>query len=519
MPKNTTDLKAIWLEILAKVQESLSKVACEKWLLPVRPIRLDERTLELAAPNDFSKDWIKDRYIPILEDAVADVLGEPRSVELISLDLPSPSDEDQPLEAHTSRKVKKAVKASRGQRRTSGAKKAADIEQPTLLDGEGEIISDDASSFQTKDDWQEEAAAGETSGRSAHKYPAPIAPGDASTLNPKYTFDTFVTGKSNQLAHAASLSVAENPGHGYNPLFLYGGVGLGKTHLMHAIGHRILKNHPEMRVLYVSSEKFTNELINSIRDGHPEKFRDKYRTIDVLMVDDIQFISGKTSTQEEFFHTFNALHDDNKQIILSSDRPPKEVEKLEERLRSRFEWGLITDIQAPDLETRIAILRKKAMVDHIEVPNDVMFAIANRIDTNIRELEGALTRVVAYASLTNQPVTTAVVTEALKDLFPTSGSQEVTPEIIQEIVASYFKLQVEDLHAKKRSRSIAFPRQIAMYLCRELTESSLPAIGQFFGGRDHTTVLHAYDKIKKEKETDEKLSQILSELIDRIQKM
>lgn len=359
MPKNTTDLKAIWLEILAKVQESLSKVACEKWLLPVRPIRLDERTLELAAPNDFSKDWIKDRYIPILEDAVADVLGEPRSVELISLDLPSPSDEDQPLEAHTSRKVKKAVKASRGQRRTSGARKAADIEQPTLLGGEGEIISDDTASFQTKDDWQEEAAAGETSGRSAHKYPAPIAPGDASTLNPKYTFDTFVTGKSNQLAHAASLSVAENPGHGYNPLFLYGGVGLGKTHLMHAIGHRILKNHPEMRVLYVSSEKFTNELINSIRDGHPEKFRDKYRTIDVLMVDDIQFISGKTSTQEEFFHTFNALHDDNKQIILSSDRPPKEVEKLEERLRSRFEWGLITDIQAPDLETRIAILRKK----------------------------------------------------------------------------------------------------------------------------------------------------------------
>ena len=288
---------------------------------------------------------------------------------------------------------------------------------------------------------------------------------------------------------------------------------------MHAIGHRILASHPEMRVLYVSSEKFTNELINSIRDGHPERFRDKYRTIDVLMVDDIQFISGKTSTQEEFFHTFNALHDAGKQIILSSDRPPKEVEKLEERLRSRFEWGLITDIQAPDLETRIAILRKKAMVDQIDVPNDVMFSIANRIDTNIRELEGALTRVVAYASLTKQPVTTELVAEALKDLFPAGGEREVTLEIIQEIVASYFQIPVDDLHSKKRSRSIAFPRQIAMYLCRELTESSLPSIGQFFGGRDHTTVLHAYDKIKTEKETDDKLAKILTELVARIQKM
>ena len=520
MPTKETDLKAIWLEILTKVQESLSKVACEKWLLPVRPIRLDERTLELAAPNDFSKDWIKDRYIPILEDAVADVLGTPRSVELISLDLPAPSDEDQPEETRTPRKVQKAAKAARSQRSSHRAAKGESIEQTTLLGDEGADAAPDATALSLpKDEWQEEAAAGEANGRGSHKYPSPIAPGDASTLNPKYTFDTFVTGKSNQLAHAASISVAENPGHGYNPLFLYGGVGLGKTHLMHAIGHRILKNHPEMRVLYVSSEKFTNELINSIRDGHPEKFRDKYRTIDVLMVDDIQFLSGKTSTQEEFFHTFNALHDDNKQIILSSDRPPKEVEKLEERLRSRFEWGLITDIQAPDLETRIAILRKKAMVDNIEVPNDVMFAIANRIDTNIRELEGALTRVCAYASLTKQPVTTNVVSEALKDLFPTSSSKEITLEIIQEIVAAYFKLQVEDLHAKKRSRSIAFPRQIAMYLCRELTESSLPAIGQFFGGRDHTTVLHAYDKIKKEKETDEKLNQTINELIARIQKM
>ncbi len=473
MPNPPEELQVTWLRILEKVQESLSKSACEKWLAPVRPLRLDGGELELAAPNDFTKDWILNRYVPILEDAVSDVLGE---------DAPE-------AERAVSRKVQKAERAAKGSRRSTAGVSADAVHedapvQTTLLDGDDEEA---ASVLPAPSSGQGKG----TRGKGAADLPSPIAPGDASTLNPR----------------------------GYNPLFLYGGVGLGKTHLMHAIGHRILGTHPEMRVLYVSSEKFTNELINSIRDGHPERFRDKYRTIDVLMVDDIQFISGKTSTQEEFFHTFNALHDAGKQIILSSDRPPKEVEKLEERLRSRFEWGLITDIQAPDLETRIAILRKKAMVDQIDVPNDVMFSIANRIDTNIRELEGALTRVVAYASLTKQPVTTELVAEALKDLFPAGGEREVTLEIIQEIVASYFQIPVDDLHSKKRSRSIAFPRQIAMYLCRELTESSLPSIGQFFGGRDHTTVLHAYDKIKTEKETDDKLAKILTELVARIQKM
>ena len=518
MPNPPEELQVTWLHILEKVQESLSKSACEKWLAPVRPLRLDGGELELAAPNDFTKDWILNRYVPILEDAVSDVLGSPRKITLISLDLPQATDEDAPeAERAVSRKVQKAERAAKGSRRSTAGVSADAVHedapvQTTLLSADDE---EEASALSASSSGQGKG----TRGKGAADLPSPIAPGDASTLNPKYTFETFVTGKSNQLAHAASVSVAENPGRGYNPLFLYGGVGLGKTHLMHAIGHRILASHPEMRVLYVSSEKFTNELINSIRDGHPERFRDKYRTIDVLMVDDIQFISGKTSTQEEFFHTFNALHDAGKQIILSSDRPPKEVEKLEERLRSRFEWGLITDIQAPDLETRIAILRKKAMVDQIDVPNDVMFSIANRIDTNIRELEGALTRVVAYASLTKQPVTTELVAEALKDLFPAGGEREVTLEIIQEIVASYFQIPVDDLHSKKRSRSIAFPRQIAMYLCRELTESSLPSIGQFFGGRDHTTVLHAYDKIKTEKETDDKLAKILTELVARIQKM
>jgi len=502
------DLMTTWLRILEQVGESLSASACEKWLAPVKPVRLEDDTLELAAPNDFVRDWIQGKYVPILEDAAKSVLGRPYKVALISLDLPTLTQDDVPAGEVRQPQQKSAREA---QRNADAVHEDGPV-QTSLLDANGEIIGTNDVPVRAQ-----KAAASHKAG--AADLPSPIAPGDASTLNPKYTFETFVTGKSNQLAHAASVAVAENPGRGYNPLFLYGGVGLGKTHLMHAIGHRILASHPEMRVLYVSSEKFTNELINSIRDGYPERFRDKYRTIDVLMVDDIQFISGKTSTQEEFFHTFNTLHDAGKQIILSSDRPPKEVEKLEDRLRSRFEWGLITDIQAPDLETRIAILRKKAMVDHLDVPNDVMFSIANRIDTNIRELEGALTRVVAYASLMRQPITTELAAQALKDLFPGTGQKEVTLEVIQEIVANYFQIPVSELHSKKRSRSIAFPRQVAMYLCRELTESSLPAIGQFFGGRDHTTVLHAYDKIQKEKATDEKLGKTIADLMERIQKM
>ena len=499
------ELDALWQEILAKVQESLTQDVCQRWLAPLRPVSLDQTTLTLATESETARQIIEKKYIPFLEDALFAVRGEEKNVVLETEaheEKPAAKKESRP----SPRKIQKAERAAHKTRSRVGLVREDGPVQQSLLDAEN--LVDDAP--------EEEKPAPRKTRSSAHALPSPIAPGDASTLNPKYTFDTFVTGKSNQLAHAASLSVAENPGHSYNPLFLYGGVGLGKTHLMHAIGHRILANHPEMRVLYVSSEKFTNDLINSIQDNHQEAFRDKYRTIDVLMVDDVQFVAGKSSTQEEFFHTFNALHDDNKQIILSSDRPPKELEKLEERLRSRFEWGLITDIQPPDLETRIAILRKKATVDHLDVPNDVMFTIANRIDTNIRELEGALTRVVAYASLMKQPITSAIAEEALKDLFPTK-TKEVTLEIIQEVVASYFGIQVDDLHAKKRNRSIAYPRQVAMYLCRELTDSSLPAIGQFFGGRDHTTVLHAYEKIKKEKETDEKLHSTLGELMERLQ--
>ena len=335
-------------------------------------------------------------------------------------------------------------------------------------------------------------------------------------LNPKYTFDTFVIGNSNRFAHAACVAVAESPARTYNPLFLYGGVGLGKTHLMHAIGHHIMSQKKDAKVVYVSSEKFTNELINSIKDDRNEEFRNKYRNVDILLIDDIQFIAGKESTQEEFFHTFNSLYEANKQIIISSDRPPKEIPTLEDRLRSRFEMGLITDIQAPDFETRVAILRKKAQMESIKVPSEVMTYIAKHIKSNIRELEGALTRVVAYSSLTNRLISLDLAAEALKDIITTSKTEEITVLRIKEKVASTFNIKMEDFNCKKRTRSIAYPRQIAMYITRELTDLSLPKIGEEFGGRDHTTVIHAHDKISKDIQNNEeikiKIDKIVSDL-------
>lgn len=337
-----------------------------------------------------------------------------------------------------------------------------------------------------------------------------------SQLNPKYVFETFVIGNSNRFAHAASLAVAEAPAKAYNPLFLYGGVGLGKTHLMHAIGHYILNQNPKANVIYVSSEKFTNELINSIRDDRNVEFRNKYRNVDVLLVDDIQFIAGKERTEEEFFHTFNELHASNKQIIVSSDRPLKELSTLEDRLRSRLGMALTADIQPPDLETRIAILRKKAKSENIEVPNDVTHYIATKIQSNIRELEGALIRVVAYSSLTNKEITLDLASEALKDIISNIKPKEITVKLIKEITSKHFNIKVEDFNSKRRTRSIAYPRQIAMYLCRELTDLSLPKIGEEFGGRDHTTVIHAYDKISSDIDKDLELKQKINSIIEDI---
>ena len=344
----------------------------------------------------------------------------------------------------------------------------------------------------------------------------PIGETKKTMLNPKYTFDSFVIGSGNRFAHAASLAVAEAPAKAYNPLFIYGGVGLGKTHLMHAIGHYVREHDKNAKVVYITSEKFTNEFINAIMDNKTIAFRNKYRSVDVLLIDDIQFIAGKESTQEEFFHTFNALHEENKQIIISSDRPPKEIPTLEDRLRSRFEWGLITDITPPDLETRIAILNKKAKAEGLDIPNEVMLYIANQIDTNIRELEGALIRVVAYSSLVNQDIDAALAADALKDIIPSNKPKEITIQMIQEFVGEKYNVKVEEILAKKRTKAIVLPRQIAMYLSRELTDSSLPNIGKEFGGRDHTTVLHAHDKISKLIEKDTLLNKEIEELIEQI---
>lgn len=336
-----------------------------------------------------------------------------------------------------------------------------------------------------------------------------ISPG---MLNPKYTFDTFVIGSGNRFAHAASLAVAEAPAKAYNPFFIYGGVGLGKTHLMHAIGHYVLEHNPNAKVVYLSSEKFTNEFINSIRDNKTIEFRNKYRNVDVLLIDDIQFLAGKESTQEEFFHTFNTLHEESKQIVISSDRPPKEIPTLEDRLRSRFEWGLITDIAPPDLETRIAILRKKAKADGLDIPNEVMLYIANQIDSNIRELEGALIRVVAYSSLVNQEISPELAATALKDIMPNSKQRTITILDIQNAVGEHYKIHLDDFKAKKRTQSIAFPRQVAMYLSRELTTFSLPKIGEEFGGRDHTTVIHAHEKISKMLKENENVKEAVKQI-------
>ena len=336
------------------------------------------------------------------------------------------------------------------------------------------------------------------------------------SLNLRYTFNTFVIGNSNRLAHAASVAVSESPAKAYNPLFIYGGVGLGKTHLMHAVGHYILDQNKNSKVVYVTSETFTNELINSIRDDKNIEFRSKYRNVDVLLIDDIQFIAGKERTQEEFFHTFNTLYEADKQIVISSDRPPKEILTLEDRLRSRFEWGLIADIQPPDLETRIAILKKKADLENLTVPNDVLSYIANNIQSNIRELEGALNKVIAYSTLYNLEINEEMAVEALKDILSGKKAKIITADLIKANVGDYFDMKVEDFNAKKRTRAIVYPRQIAMYLCREMTDLSLPQIGEAFN-RDHTTIMHAHDKITVELKSDSQLKLLIEELVKRIE--
>jgi len=471
---DATELAVVWEQVLNILEKEIIKPIFDTWIKSTVPLSLTDTYLEIGTPSQFIKDWIETRYSSMIQQTVQTVTHKPLTIKFINLDI--------------------------------------DKEKPTIEIPQLEPDFPPQRAFSQT--YSSPATYGKGTKNVDYSYRRNnSSPEDFITsLNPKYNFESFVIGNSNRFAHAASLAVAEVPAKVYNPFFIYGGVGLGKTHLMHAIGHRIRQNHPHMKVLYISSEKFTNELINSIRDGNPESFRQKYRNIDVLLVDDIQFLSKKEHTQEEFFHTFNTLHEANKQIIISSDRAPREIPTLEDRLRSRFEWGLITDIQPPDLETRIAILRKKAMMENLNVPNDIMVYIAGRIDNNIRELEGALIRVMAYSSLTGQSMDMALATEALKDIFPNGRPKQITMELIQQVVANYFKLRQEELIAKKRTRNLAYPRQIAMYLCRELTDTSLPRIGEMFGGRDHTTVIHANDKINREKNEDAKLNNIIKEL-------
>jgi len=447
------DNSSLWQHVLKILSSELNNDLSFNTVL--KPAVLSEVKDDIAVvqvPNDFTKSFIEKRYLNLLKDILSSLLKREIKVELEINSNLTPVSEDS---------INKKISPSKP-------------------------------SFK------------------------PFSEEPVSSLNQKYTFDTFVVGNSNRFAHAASLAVAQSPAKAYNPFFIYGGVGLGKTHLMHAIGHYILEQNPNCKVHYLSSEKFTNELINSIKDDKNEEFRNKYRTIDVLLIDDIQFIAGKERTQEEFFHTFNALHDANKQIVISSDRPPKEIPTLEERLRSRFEWGLITDIQPPDFETRTAILLKKANMENIKVPIDVINFIATKIETNIRELEGALIRVVAYASLTNSPIDVNLAEHVLKDIIPDSKPKKITLDKIIEIVGRHFSIKSEEFKSKKRTKDLAFARQIAMYLTCELTDLSLPKIGDEFGGRDHTTVIHARDKISQDISTNRELSLLIDNLKKKI---
>ena len=433
----TSNLNEIWQLTLEELSKELNKPSFETWFNLTKPVSLENRCLVIEVPNDFTKEWFETRYRNQIINALKEITSEEHRVNFVIASEFQDNRDAEPLSEEYNH-------------------------------------SSDFTSHKKEDEHLK------------NKY--------ISSFNPRYTFDTFVVGACNRLSHAASLAVAESPARAYNPLFIYGGVGLGKTHLLHAIGQYSLINHDFTRVFYFSSEKFTNEFINAIRDNKTLDFRNKYRNMDILLIDDIQFLAGKEQTQEEFFHTFNALHDNNRQIIISSDRPPKEIPTLEDRLRSRFEWGLITDLQTPDLETRTAILKKKALSDGMDIPDEVLHYIASKVITNIRELEGALIRIVAYASLSESPVTLELTEAALQDIIFTR-QKNITVKTVIDITAENFNLKPEDVLSKKRTQDIAMTRQVAMYLCRMLTDLSLPKIGEEFGGRDHTTVLHAFKKI------------------------
>lgn len=441
-----------WELTLNQIKQELDEEIFDLWVKPTKFMGFNEGTLSLEVPNKFFQDWLTEHLTEKILERFSKNSGQEKT--LLSLNF---------------------------------------LISPAFQERADQIIKEEIEPLPVTNT--------ETNFYDVH-------------FNPKYTFDTFVIGPSNRFAQAASQAVAKEPGKAYNPLFIYGGVGLGKTHLLHGIGHYIKTNYPNLRLLYITSERFVNEFIDSIRYSNPTEFRSKYRTVDVLLIDDVQFFGGKGSSQEGFFHTFNALYDNHKQLIFSSDRPPKEIPNLEERLSSRFEWGLVTDIQAPDLETRIAILRRKAEIEKMSVPEDVLLFIANKIKTNIRELEGALIRIAAFSSLTGRRANLELAEEILKDLIPASEDEaNITISQIQEVVAKHFSLDKKDMQSKKRTDAIAYPRQIAMYLARSLTDFSLPEIGESFGGRDHTTVMYAFEKISTKIKSDPFFAALINKII------
>jgi chromosomal replication initiator protein len=473
------DLTTVWTRVLDTLADEAGPQA-GAFLKLTRPLGLVEDTALLAAPNEFTKDLIESRLRPHVTDVLSRELGREVRIAVtvepeLAGEMAVAEGDDEPDAETLAADAAFAV--------TLSATAVPDTIDSALRPGSGQ--------------------------------PVPRFDSD-SRLNPKYTFDTFVIGASNRFAHAAAIAVAEAPAKAYNPLFIYGGSGLGKTHLLHAIGHYARSLYAGTRVLYVSSEEFTNDFINSIRDDKAQAFQRRYRDVDVLLIDDIQFLQGRVQTQEEFFHTFNTLHTANKQIVITSDVAPQQLSGFEDRMRTRFTWGLTTDVQPPDLETRIAILRKKAAQEKLQAPPEVLEYIASKIATNIRELEGALIRVTAFASLNRQPVDLALAEIVLKDLIPDSSGPEVTSGLIMAQTAAYFGLTLDDLCGSSRSRVLVNARQIAMYLCRELTDLSLPKIGQQFGGRDHTTVMHADRKIRQLMAERRSVYNQVTELTNRI---
>jgi chromosomal replication initiator protein len=458
---DSTDLITVWNEAKSRFDDPSIRPQQKAWIALTRPLGLVEDTALLAAPNGFAKDYLENRLRPLLSSVLSDLLGREIHVA-VTVQNPDPATEPDFGAGHDESEYRRADPRNNG---WGGDE-----------DGGGGFTAGSAAGYRLR--------------------PSDEFPDRDARLNPKYTFDTFVIGSSNRFTHAAAVAVAEAPARAYNPLFIYGDSGLGKTHLLHAIGHYARRLQPGLRTRYVSSEEFTNDFINSVRDDKMQAFQSRYRSVDVLLIDDIQFLERAERTQEEFFHTFNTLHNANKQIVISSDKSPRQLHSLEDRLRTRFEWGLISDVQAPDLETRIAILRKKAAQEATSPPDEILEFIASKIQSNIRELEGALIRVTAFANLNRQAVDLGLAATVLRDLVSEADAFEISAATIMGVTAEYFSISLDDLVGPSRSRVIANARQMAMYLCRELTDLSLPKIGEKFGNRDHTTVLHAEKKIR-----------------------